>query len=90
MLVGSPTINYGHSYAMAGIMEMLKGLRLKGKKGAAFGSYGWSGEAVKQLAERLQEAGIEVVDEGIRMVWVPDATALKACEEYGKAFAEKI
>ena len=90
MLVGSPTINYGYSYAMAGILEMLKGLRLKGKKGAAFGSYGWSGEAAKQLAELLQEAGIEVVDEGIRNLWVPDAAALKACEEYGKAFAEKI
>lgn len=90
VLVGSPTINYGHSYAMAGIMEMLKGLRLKGKKGAAFGSYGWSGEAAKQLATLLTEAGFEVVDEGIRMVWVPDAAALKECEEYGKAFAAKI
>ena len=90
VLVGSPTINYGYSYAMAGILEMLKGLRLKGKKGAAFGSYGWSGEAAKQLAELLQEAGIEVVDEGIRNLWVPDAAALKACEEYGKSFISKI
>ena len=88
VLVGSPTINYGYSYAIAGLMEMLKGFRLKGKKAAAFGSYGWSGEAAKQLSALLAEAGFEVVDEGIRNLWVP--AALKACEEYGKAFAAKL
>ena len=90
LLVGSPTINYGFSYAIAGLMEMLKGLRLKGKKAAAFGSYGWSGEAAKQLGALLSEAGFEVVDEGIRSLWVPDAEALATCEEYGKAFAAKL
>ena len=90
VLVGSPTVNYGYTYAVAGIMEMLKGLRLKGKKAAAFGSYGWSGEAAKQLSALLTEAGFEVVDEGIRALWVPDSEALKSCEEYGKQFAEKI
>jgi len=90
VLVGSPTINYGYSYAIAGLMEMLKGLRLKGKKAAAFGSYGWSGEAVKLLNALLAEAGLEVVDEGIRALWVPDEEVLKSCEEYGKSFISKI
>ena len=90
LLVGSSTINNGYSYAIAGLLEMVKGLKLKKKSGAAFGSYGWSGEASKQLSALLAEAGINVVDEGIRTLWVPDETALAACEEYGRAFAAKL
>ena len=89
-LVGSPTINYGYSFAIAGILEMLKGMRLKKKKAAAFGSYGWSGEGAKLISAALAEAGFEVVDEGCRTLWVPDAKALGDVEEYGKAFALKL
>ena len=90
VLVGSPTINYGYSYAIAGILEMLKGMRLKKKKAAAFGSYGWSGEGAKLISAALAEAGFEVVDEGCRTTWVPDEKALKDVEEYGRAFALKL
>ena len=90
LLIGSPTINNGYSYAVAGLMEMVKGLKLKKKIGAAFGSYGWSGEATKQLSALLAETGFEVVDEGIRAPWVPDANALAQCEEYGRSFAAKL
>ena len=90
VLVGSPTINYGYSYAIAGILEMLKGMRLKKKKAAAFGSYGWSGEGAKLISAALAEAGFEVVDEGCRTTWVPDEKALKDIEEYGRAFALKL
>ena len=90
VIVGSPTINNGYSYAIAGLMEMVKGMKLKKKVGAAFGSYGWSGEAVKQLSALLTETGIAVVDEGIRTLWVPDEAALAACEDYGREFIRKI
>ena len=90
VLIGSPTINYGYSYAIAGILEMLKGIRLKNKKAAAFGSYGWSGEGVKLISAHLAEAGLEVVDEGLRCLWVPDEKVLDECEKYGMAFAQKL
>ena len=90
VLVGSPTINYGYSYAIAGILEMAKGFRFKKKKAAAFGSYGWSGEAVKLISAELQAGGFELIDEGIRTLWVPDEKALEACEEYGKSFIGKL
>ena len=89
VLVGSPTINYGFSYAIAGILEMTRGLKLKNKKAAAFGSYGWSGDAPKMISEHLVEAGFELVNDGIKMLWVPDEAALAACREYGKDFALK-
>ena len=87
VLIGSPTINYGHSYAIAGLLEMMKGLKFKKKKAAAFGSYGWSGEAVKQIGSALQDAGFELVNEGIRKLWVPDSAMLDDCVEYGRQFA---
>lgn len=90
VLVGSPTINYGISYAIAGLLEMMHGLKFKKKKAAAFGSYGWSGEAVKQIAEKLQACGMELVDDGLKMLWVPDGDALAVCREYGRNFAAAI
>lgn len=90
LLLGSPTINNGHSYAVAGLLEMVKGLKLKKKSAAAFGCYGWSGEGVKLMSEHLASAGFNIVDEGIRTQWNPDAAALTACEQYGKAFVSKL
>ncbi len=90
VLVGSPTINYGHSFAIAGLLEMMKGLKFKKKKAAAFGSYGWSGDAVKQINVLLTEAGFELVNEGIAKLWVPDDTALEDCRQYGRNFAENL
>ena len=90
ILVGSPTINYGFTYATAGILEMIRGLRFKNKKAAAFGSYGWTGDAPKMITERLKEGGFDVVDDGIRSLWIPDDSALAECEAYGKQFAEKV
>lgn len=90
VLVGSPTINYGYSYAIAGILEMAKGLKFKKKKAAAFGSYGWSGDAPKQITEALKGAGFEIVNDGIKKLWVPDEEALADCEAYGRDFAEAV
>lgn len=90
ILVGSPTINSACSFAIAGLLEMIKGMKFKNKKAAAFGSYGWSGESNKIISSGLAEGGLDVVDEGLRMLWVPDKKALETCEEYGKDFAEKL
>ena len=90
VLLGSPTIGKGILTAVAGTLEEMKGLRFKGKKAAAFGCYGWSGESVKILGDSLKEAGFEIVDEGFRALWNPDEDALKAAYEYGKAFAKKV
>ncbi|MEL7570070.1 MAG: flavodoxin domain-containing protein, partial [Eubacteriaceae bacterium] len=90
VLVGSSTINNGYLYSIGGILEMIKGLKMKGKTAAAFGSYGWSGEAVKQISEHLKTCGLNVVDEGYKTLWVPDASASQACVEYGKKLASLL
>lgn len=90
VLVGSPTTNNGYLFSIGGILEMMKGLKFKKKKAAAFGSYGWSGEAVKQLTQALGDGGFEVVNEGHRALWIPDEAEFAACREYGKRFAETL
>jgi len=86
ILVGSSTINNGYLYAIGGLLEMIRGLKFKNKAAAAFGSYGWSGEAVKQLTEGLNKAGFRIVDEGHRALWVPDEAERAACAAYGAKF----
>ena len=90
VLVGSSTINNGLLYSIGGLLEMMKGLKFRNKKAAAFGSYGWSGEAVKQISERLAGAGFALVDDGIRIQWVPDAAAEEKCVRYGESFAKAL
>ncbi len=87
ILVGSPTVNNGYLHSIAGILEMIKGMKLKDKKAAAFGSYGWSGEAVKQLTEYLKTCGFEVVNEGFRCMWTPDEATEKELEKFGEDLA---
>ncbi len=90
IVVGSPTINRGILTSIAGILEEIRGLGFTGKKAASFGTYGWSGESVKMIRENLRNAGFEVIDDGIRVLWNPDDESRQQCVEYGKKLAEKI
>ncbi|MCK9364179.1 MAG: hypothetical protein M0P74_11365, partial [Syntrophales bacterium] len=62
----------------------MKGLKFRSKKAAAFGCYGWSGESVKVIRAQLEAAGFQVVDDGLRCLWNPDADSIANCVEYGK------
>ncbi|KJS00551.1 MAG: metallo-beta-lactamase [Desulfobulbaceae bacterium BRH_c16a] len=90
ILVGSPTINNGILVHVAAILEEIKGLKFKNKKAGAFGSYGWSGESVKIVSQRLAESGFEVGDEGLRLTWSPDEASRQTCREYGMRFAGRV
>lgn len=89
-LVGSSTINQGILSSIAGVMEMVKGLKFQNKKGAAFGSYGWSGESVPLLEELLVESGIEVASPGLKELWNPDEAAMARCVAYGEALGKGL
>jgi flavorubredoxin len=69
--VGSPTAGNDVLSTMSGWLSFLKSLKFKNKKAAAFGCYGWSGESVKILQERLTEAGFDLVDASLRVNWNP-------------------
>jgi flavorubredoxin len=87
ILVGSPTINQGVLSASAAILEEIKGLKFKNKKAAAFGCYGWSGEAVKIISDKLKEGGFQLLNDGIREKWNPNTESVKNCIRFGKDVA---
>ncbi len=90
ILIGSPTLNNGLLPTIKPILEDLKGLKFKNKAGAAFGSYGWSGENVKIIEENLEKAKIKILQEGIKFKWQPTKEELERCMEFGRNFARAL
>jgi flavorubredoxin len=90
LIVGSSTLNNGILPKVADVLTYIKGLRPKDKIGAAFGSYGWSGEAVKIIGGMLEDMKVEIVEPGVKVVYVPDHEALHPCVELGRKIGNAI
>ncbi|MFH1215927.1 MAG: FprA family A-type flavoprotein [Pseudomonadota bacterium] len=90
VLFGSPTLNNGMLPTMADLLTYLKGLRPKRKVGASFGSFGWSGEAVKHINTYMEEMGIDMIDPGIKVKNVPTHEDFQKCYELGVKMAQAV
>ncbi|MFZ5868204.1 MAG: FprA family A-type flavoprotein [Thermodesulfobacteriota bacterium] len=90
VIVGSSTLNNNMLPRVADMLCYMKGLRPQNKIGAAFGSYGWSGEAVKLIAKELEEMKVEVVHPGVRLPYVPTHDGLRECVELGRQISKAI
>lgn len=88
VIMGSPTVNNSILPTIAGFMYMMKERKFKKKKAAAFGCYGWSGEAVKTINDLLTSAGFEVIDDGFRNLWNPNKEKEEEAVEFGKKIAK--
>ncbi|MDQ5986018.1 MAG: Nitric oxide reductase [Syntrophus sp. SKADARSKE-3] len=89
-VAGSATLNNQMLPGMADILTYLKGLRPANLIGAAFGSYGWSGEAAGQIMEIMQSMKIEPVGEVLRVKHVPDREVLAGCYAIGESIARML
>jgi len=90
LLVGTPTINNQMFPTVADCLTYMRGLKRQHLLGTAFGSYGWSGEAVGQAAEILEDMKIERAAEPVRVLYVPEAKELQQCREVGAMMGEKL
>ncbi len=90
VVLGSATHNNGILPSMAKMLEEMRGLRFKNKIGAAFGTYGWSGECVKEIEDILTKAAIPLVRGGIRFKWMPSDADLETCRAYGRELAVAV
>lgn len=90
LIVGSPTVNAGLHPAVADILTYLQGLKPQGLIGSCFGSYGWSGEAVAQVKERLTAMAVELAAEPIAVVYVPNEVDLHECFRLGSMVARRL
>jgi len=89
-IIGSPTLG-GHApvqiqTALGTILANVPKTKLAG----VFGSYGWSGEAIDLLEQKLRDAGYRLGFDPIRVRFSPDRATLMACEASGRQFAQQI
>ncbi|MFH2219935.1 MAG: flavodoxin domain-containing protein [Pseudomonadota bacterium] len=90
VVVGSPTLNNQLFPTVSDFLTYMKGLKPKNKIGAAFGSYGWSGESVKLINKELEEMQFDVIDPGVRVQYVPDQEGRDACFELGRKIGKAV
>lgn len=90
VVIGSPTLNNGLFPTLADFLTYMKGLRPKNKIGAAFGSFGWSGEAVGLIQQQLEEMKFQMIDSGLKHQYVPDSQGLEMCREMGKKIGQAV
>jgi flavorubredoxin len=90
VIVGSPTLNNGLFPTVSDFLTYMKGLKPKNKIGAAFGSYGWSGEAVKLINKKLDAMKFELIDPGLQIKYVPNDQGIDACHQLGKKIAQAL
>ena len=90
IVVGSPTLNNQLFPSVADMLTYMKGLKPQNKIGAAFGSYGWSGEAVKYITAELEAMKFDIPIPGLKVQYVPGEDALKQCVEFGRQIGKAV
>ncbi|MGF1643233.1 MAG: FprA family A-type flavoprotein [Thiotrichales bacterium] len=87
LVFGSPTINGDAVKPIWDLLSSLAVVKVREKLGAAFGSYGWSGEAVAMIEDRLRGLKLRVPVQGVRVKLIPTPNELSRCEAFGRDLA---
>jgi NADH oxidase (H2O-forming) len=87
ILLGSPTINQDALKPVWDVLSMVCAITNRGKAAAAFGSYGWSGEGVKMLTDRLKSLKFKVIDDGLMFNFVANEEDYNKADEFITKFA---
>ena len=90
VVMGSPTLNNGLFPTVSDFLTYMKGLKPKNKIGVTFGSYGWSGEAVKLIEKELKGMKFDLIEPGLSVQYVPDAAVLEQCMQLGRKIGRAI
>lgn len=93
VVVGIPTYHHDMTIDIKRLFEeaVVKGINLKDRIGAAFGSYGWSGEAPRLVLEIMKNKfEMNVIEAPLLTKYAPDQAGLEKCRQFGKKIAEKL
>ena len=91
VVLGAPTYHHDLIASMKTFLFEMEKADLKGEIGAAFGSYGWSGESVQMMTDTMKHIfGMNVIEPGLKIMRRPGESGLKQCQEFGRKIAEKI
>ncbi len=93
IVIGAPTYRKEYPIDFKNLFEEAeaKKINLKGKLGAAFGSYGWSGEAPQMVLDLLKtQFEMQTPEPPLNVKYIPDQAALDASKNLGKKIAETL
>ena len=90
IIIGSPTINQNILPQIYNLFAVINPITNRGKLGAAFGSYGWSGEAVKMIEDNLKNLKFKIYEPGLKVTFIPFEEAFEKALEFGKGFGERL
>lgn len=90
ILIGSPTFNQDALKPVWDLLSIVCPVNVRGKLAAAFGSFGWSGEAVKLIEDRLRGLKFKVVESGLRFNFTPSDEDLETTAKFAEEFAKML
>jgi len=90
LIIGSPTINQNTLLPVYKLFSVINPIRDKGKPAAAFGSYGWSGEAVKMIEDQLKNLKLKVAVEGLTARFYPNQNDTERLIRFGEEFGREL
>ncbi|MBU0982985.1 MAG: FprA family A-type flavoprotein [candidate division Zixibacteria bacterium] len=88
IVIGTPTFNGDSVKPVWDLVNLFATVDRMGKKAAVFGSYGWGGEGIKLVAERLAGLKLKVYEENYRARLVPSDDELSELRDYAGKLAE--
>jgi len=90
VLIGSPTLNNGMLPSVGGFLTYLKGLKPRNRVGFVFGSYGWGGQAVKEIQKILESLSWDLPFDSVNINYIPDEDELNNLKNIGNKLGEYI
>lgn len=90
LVVGSPTINQNTLLPVYKLFSIVNPIRDKGKPAAAFGSFGWSGEAIGIVEENLKQLKFKLFDLNASYKFYPQDTKANEIRKFGKSFGNFV
>ncbi len=90
IMIGSPTINQDAVKPAWDLLSLVNPIINRGKAAAAFGSYGWSGEGVVMLTQRLSSLKFKTLNPGLKFNFVPSEEEYKGADEFVYKFIDLL
>lgn len=90
IILGCPTFSQNILMPIYQVFALINPIRDRNKLGAAFGSYGWSGEAAKIITAAMRQLKIDMIDEGLMIRFTPHHEVSEKCIEYGRNFGLRM
>lgn len=90
LVIGTPTIQRDAPPHVWHALALISSVTPKAKLGAVFGSFGWSGEAVKMVEQRLTGLKYKLVADGLSFRFTPTVENMETCRQFAEQVAGAV